>query len=398
MSKLIKIGLFGYGVVGQGVYQILSECKSIHTEIVKICALHPDKKRDISMDHFTFDKNDLLNNPEIELIVELIDDADAAFNILKEALEKGKNVVTSNKKMVAEHLQEIYDLQKSTGKSVLYEGSSCGSIPIIRTLEEYYDNEMLNSVSGIFNASSNYILTRVCGENKDYDLTVQRAQDLGLLESNPSLDIIGYDALYKLAIISAHAYGYFPEITDIVTHGIQNISRYDVQYAREKDVMIKQVAHVRKVGDNNICMFVLPQFIPLDNELTEVKLEDNAVVVEARFSQNHFLKGKGAGGFPTGSAVVSDISALSYDYQYAYKKKAQKTPISITHNVVIEVYLRYYDHKNLSHFNFNKINTEFKSDDFNYIIGEISLKSLREAQEKLNTADIFMAFTGEIVD
>lgn len=398
MSKAIKIGLFGYGVVGRGVYQILESSKSLNTDIVKICAKHPDKKRDLPMDNFTFNKYDLLDNPEIDLIVEVIDDAVAAFEILKEALARGKNVVTSNKKMVAEHLEEIYELQKNTGKSVLYEGSSCGSIPIIRTLEEYYDNEMLNSVSGVFNASSNYILTRVCNENKDYDLTVQRAQDLGLLESNPTLDIVGFDALYKLIIITAHAYGLFPKAEGIINHGIQNISSFDVQYAREKNVLIKQIATVRKVTESEVCMFVLPQFMPDDHDLSYVHLDDNAVVVEASFSQNHLLKGKGAGSYPTGSSIVSDISAMSYDYKYAYKKKEQQFEISQTQDVVIEVYFRYYDKKNLAIFNFEKITSEFCSKEYSYVIGEISLASLLKEKERLNTADIFMAFTGKIID
>lgn len=398
MSKSLKIGLFGYGVVGKGVYNILTNSKSLNTSIVKICAKHPEKKRDLPMDHFSFNKYDLLDNPEIDLIVEVIDDAVAAFEILKEALERGKNVVTSNKKMVAEHLEEIYELQKKTGKSVLYEGSSCGSIPIIRTLEEYYDNEMLNSVSGVFNASSNYILTRVCNENKDYDLTVQRAQDLGLLESNPTLDIVGYDALYKLIIITAHAYGLFLKHDEIVTHGIQNISRYDVQYAKEKNVVIKQIAVARKVNDTEICLFVMPQFLPDDHDLSYVQLDDNAVLVEASFSQNHFLKGKGAGSYPTGSAIVSDISALTYNYKYAYKKKEQHIQVKQTQNVVLEVYFRYYDKKNLEYFQFEKITSEFTSNDYCYVIGQITLQALLKAKDRLNTADIFMAFTGKIID
>lgn len=398
MSKAIKIGLFGYGIVGRGVYQILSASKSLNTEIVKICPKHPEKKRDLPMDNFTFNKYDLLDNPEIDLIVEVIDDAEAAFEILKEALARGKNFVTSNKKMVAEHLEEIYQLQKETGKSVLYEGSSCGSIPIIRTLEEYYDNEMLNSVSGVFNASSNYILTRVCNENQDYDLSVQRAQDLGLLESNPTLDIVGFDALYKLIIITAHAYGIFPKADQIVNHGIQNISKYDVKYAREKNVLIKQIATVRKVNDSEICLFVLPQFMPDDHDLSYVHLDDNAVLVEASFSQNHYLKGKGAGSFPTGSSIVSDISAMTYDYKYAYKKKEQSFNVSQTQDVVIEVYFRYYDKKNLNYFEFEKITSEYLSKEYSYVIGQISLSSLLKAKDRLNTADIFMAFTGKIID
>ena len=138
MKKKINIGLFGYGVVGQGVYNLFANTKSIDLDIVKICCKHEEKKRNISMDHFTFNKSEILSNDSIDLIVEAIDDAEAAFEILKQALSSGKDVVTANKKMLAENLEEIISLQEKHGKSVLYEGSSCGSIPIIRNLEEYY--------------------------------------------------------------------------------------------------------------------------------------------------------------------------------------------------------------------------------------------------------------------
>src|SRR5690606_7379607 len=161
--------------------------------------------------------------------------------------------------------------------------------------------------------------------------------------------------------ITAHAYGYFPKTHEIVTHGIQNINRYDVQYAKEKEVVIKHVAHARKVNDNEICLFVLPQFVSNERDLSYVNLDDNAVEIEASFSQNHFLKGKGAGSFPTGSSVVSDISALTYDYKYAYKKRELHGKLSQTQEVVLEVYFRYYDSKNLQYFQFEKITEEFKS-------------------------------------
>ena len=161
MKKKITIGLFGYGVVGQGVYNLFTNSKSLALDIVKICTKDETKRRNISMDHFTFNKNDILNDESIDLVVEAIDDADAAFEILKIAFKNGKDVVTANKKMIANHLEEIIALEKEFDCSVLYEGSSCGSIPIIRNLEEYYDNEMLNNVNGIFNSSSNYILSQI---------------------------------------------------------------------------------------------------------------------------------------------------------------------------------------------------------------------------------------------
>ena len=390
MKKKINIGLFGYGVVGQGVYSLFTNTKSIALDIVKICCKHQEKRRNISMDHFTFDRNDILNNPEIDLIVEAIDDAEAAFEILKTALKNGKDVVTANKKMLADHLEEIIQLQDEYGKSVLYEGASCGSIPIIRNLEEYYDNEMLNNVSGIFNSSSNYILTQIFDHNKDYDIAVKRAQDLGYLESDPSKDIIGYDALYKLIIVTAHAYGVIVNPEDVVIHGLQNLDRFDIEFAKEKGWVVKTIATVQKVDDDHIALYVMPQFVKKGDAFRLIDNEDNAVLVEAAFSQNHFFSGKGAGGYPIGSAILSDVSAYSYNYKYAYKKLEQNQNLSTSGDLELNVYLRYFDDENLKTFKFEKIEGQYTSKEYNYVIGKIKLSALLEAKVRLNTADIFM--------
>jgi homoserine dehydrogenase len=390
MKKKITIGLFGYGVVGQGVYNLFTNSKSLAIDIVKICAKHPEKRRNISMDHFTFDRNDILNDDAIDLIVEAIDDADAAFEILKIAFKSGKDVVTANKKMLAIHLEEIIALQEEFGRSVLYEGSSCGSIPIIRNLEEYYDNEMLNNVSGIFNSSSNYILSQIFNNNKDYDLAVKRAQDLGYLESDPSSDIIGYDALYKLLIVTAHAYGVIVKPEEVVLHGLQNLDRFDIEFAKEKGWVIKTIATVKKVDEENVCLYVLPVFVNEKSPYRNINNEDNAVMVEAGFSQNHFFSGKGAGGFPIGSAILSDVSAYTYNYKYAYKKSKQIPKLGLSTDIELNVYLRYFDEKNLELFQFEKIQGHYKSGDYNYVIGKIKLSSLLEQKDRLNTADIFM--------
>ena len=395
MKKKITIGLFGYGVVGQGVYNLFTNSKSLAIDIVKICAKQPQKRRNISMDHFTFDRNDILNDDSIGLIVEAIDDADAAFEILKIAFENGKDVVTANKKMLANHLEEIISLQEKYGRSVLYEGSTCGSIPIIRNLEEYYDNEMLNNVSGIFNSSSNYILSQIFNHNKDFDLAVRRAQDLGYLESDPSSDIIGYDALYKLLIVTAHAYGVIIKPEEVVLHGLQNLNRFDIEFAKEKGWVIKTIATVKKVDEGNICLYVLPVFVNDKNPYRNINDEDNALMVEAAFSQNHFFSGKGAGGFPVGSAILSDVSAYTYNYKYAYKKAVQSPKLGVSSDIELNVYLRYFDERNLELFNFEKVQGHFKSDDYSYVIGKIKLSTLLKQKDRLNTADIFLCLLPE---
>lgn len=394
MKKKINIGLFGYGVVGQGVYNLFTNTKSIDLDIVKICCKHEEKKRNISMDHFTFNKSEILTNNSIDLIVEAIDDAEAAFEILKQALSSGKDVVTANKKMLAENLEEIINLQEKYGKSVLYEGSSCGSIPIIRNLEEYYDNEMLNNVRGIFNSSSNYILTQIFDHNKDYDIAVKRAQDLGYLESDPSKDIIGFDALYKLIVVTAHAYGVIVKPENVVIHGLQNLDRFDIEFAKEKGWVVKTIATVQKVDDNHIALYVMPTFVTNDNSFRNIDDADNAIMVEAAFSQNHFFTGKGAGGYPVGSAILSDVSAYSYQYKYAYKKMTY-SDLSVSEDVTLKVYMRYFDKENLDTFQFEKIEGQYISKEYNYVMGKIKLSALLSQRERLNTADIFMCILPE---
>lgn len=396
MIKQVNIGLFGYGVVGKGLYEIIHSNPNLPVHVKKICAKHPEKRRDIPMSNFTFDRYDILNDPEIDLIAEAIDDDQASFDICAYALKNGKNVVTSNKKMLAQHMSELMVLQKENRTALLYEASSCASIPIIRTLEEYYDNDLLKSVSGIFNGSTNYILTKILKENKDYDITLKQAQDLGFSESDPGLDVIGYDALYKLLIVTAHAYGVFIDPKDVVLHGIQYISGYDIQFANERGATIKQIATARKFDDNKIAVYVLPQFVYKEDDLYDVDYEYNAVNVEAAFSQKQFFKGKGAGGHPTGFAMYADISANFHQYKYEYKKHLQQLNYTYSTDATIEVYLRYFDEKNLKHFKFEKISARFTADEYKYVIGEIKLESLKNILDVLNTADIFMVSTGRL--
>jgi homoserine dehydrogenase len=158
--KKLTVGLFGFGCVGYGLYEVLEKTAGLKANIKWICVKDKNKSRQIPMNRFTFDADDILNDDEINTVVELIDDADAAFEIVKAALKKGKAVVTANKKMIADHFTELLQLQKQYDVPLLYEAACCASIPIIRNLEEYYDNDLLESIEGIVNGSTNYILTK----------------------------------------------------------------------------------------------------------------------------------------------------------------------------------------------------------------------------------------------
>jgi len=374
--KHLKLGLFGFGCVGQGLYHVLNETHGIKAEIKKICVKNRNKQRILESAIFTYEKDDILLDPEINVVVELIDDASAAFAIVKEALQHGKHVVTANKRMIAEHLEEIYHLQQQYNRSVLYEGAVCGSIPILRNLEEYYDNDLITSIEGIFNGSTNYILTKVFEEKKSYSEALKGAQDLGFAESDPSLDVQGFDPKFKLTIAIAHTFGAFLKPEDILNIGIQKISPVDLKYARENHLTIKLIARSYKVN-GKICGFVAPQFVPADHMLAAVRNEYNAVLVEGAFAEKQVFIGKGAGGYPTGSAVLSDISALAYDYRYEYKKFTQGEALPFSNDVLVDVIVSFPQGTDITARDFETFKGGYQGIEYQYMTGSARLDQLR---------------------
>lgn len=390
----LRIGMFGYGCVGQGLHDVLNSSKGFRADIVRICVKDRNKKRRIPMSNFTFDKNDILNDSSINLVVELIDDADEAFNIVSTAMRSGKNVVTANKVMVANHFRELVDMQEKYKVSMLYEASAGASIPIIRNLEEYYDNELLYSLRGILNGTTNYVLTLMHNQGIDYNIALDEAREKGFAESDPTLDVEGWDAKYKLCIITGHAYGLFLDPKEVFHYGISTISKFDIQYAREKGFKIKLVPYVGKTNENTITSYVLPRFISPDKYLYNVDNEYNGVITEAAFADKQFFSGKGAGGHATGSAVLSDISANSYGYKYEYKKFQQGTISDYTRDFKLEIYLRYSDEKDRDLFGFEEISEYFSGRQYKYAIGVVNLSRLYELREQLRSLNVFIVNTG----
>ena len=391
MSKKLKLGLFGFGCVGQGLYDILEKTPSINAEVSKICVKDRNKERPLPMDYFTFDKEELLNDENINVIVEVIDTADEAFDIVKTAMQNGKSVVSANKKMIAEHFDDIVRLQQENKVSFLYEASSCASIPVIRNLEEYYDNDLLNAFEGIFNGSSNYILSHMIKEGKGYEEVLKQAQDIGYAESDPILDVGGFDSKYKLVILTAHAFGMYISPQEVFNYGIQHISDYELQFAQEKNVKLKLFAS-SKIINGKLASWVMPQFVNESFKLYNVEYEYNGVVLEGAFSDAQHFIGKGAGSHPTGSAVISDISALAYGYKYEYKKFNRKLGLERINDFIIEVYLRYKDSAVLDQVNFESIDEHYTGRGFNYVIGKVRLNNLMNSPV-VDNPDVFFAQT-----
>jgi len=377
VHRQLTIGLFGFGVVGEGLYKILQQTPSLKARIKKVCIKHPDKKRNAPDELFTTDKNILLNDPEINVIVEVINETDAAFAIVSTALKNGKEVVSSSKKMIAEHFTELLQLQKETGLAVLYEASACASIPVIRNLEEYFDNDLLHGIRAIVNGSTNFILTKMFQEELEFKDALILAQQLGFAESDPRLDVEGYDALNKWVILLNHAYGIIEKPEKVVFTGIQNINSADAQVAIQKNFEIKLIAQAKKLNSGKVAAFVLPQFVKQDDYFVFVKNEYNGVVIESGFADRQFFYGKGAGSFPTASAVLSDISALTYDYHYEYKKLYYHKPHQLSNDFFLRVYISFDDIKYIPKEKFEWFEEWHAHEKRKYIVGILPFTELQ---------------------
>ncbi len=389
-QKQLTIGLFGFGVVGEGLYKVLNQTTSLNATIRKVCIKHPDKQRNAPAELFTTDPAVLLNDPEINVIVELIDDAAAAWTIVSSALSSGKAAVSANKKMIAERLSELLELQHTHNTPFLYESACCASIPVIRNLEEYYDNDLLQGLQGIVNGSTNYILTRISEDGLDFQQALKLAQEKGFAESDPSLDIEGIDAVNKLTILLTHAYGLVSHPSQLVHTGIHKLHAQDAVFAKEKQFDIKLVAQARKLKDGKIAAFVLPQFVKRDSLLADVRNEYNGVIIESGLAEEQFFYGKGAGGFPTASAVLSDLSALRYDYRYEYKKLYRETQSALTDNFYLRVYVSFDSLAQVPHGLFERIDEWSSNDRRCTISGILHFSRLRDGWWKQHNTSLVL--------
>ena len=375
--KELTIGLFGFGVVGEGLYKVLHQTPSLKATIKKICIKHPDKKRNAPAELFTNDADLLLNDPDINVIVEVINETEPAFKIVTTALKNGKAVVSASKKMIAEHLPELLQLQEQTEQPLLYESAACASIPVIRNLEEYYDNDLLHSIKAIVNGSTNFILTRIFEDHLDFQQALLLAQQAGFAESDPRLDVEGYDAVNKWTFLLTHAYGIIEPPSNILFNGIQNIQLQDAIVGKEKKYEIRLVAQAKKLTNGKVAAFVLPQFVTATDHLAFVKNEFNGVVIESGFADEQFFYGKGAGSFPTASAVLSDIAALRYHYRYEYKKLYHHQPLELTNDFYVRVYVSFDDWANIPKEEFEWIEEWHANESRKYLVGVIHFAKLK---------------------
>ena len=379
--KKINIGLFGFGVVGEGIYKVLEEKPQLNAAIKKIVIKDNSKPRNAPSELFSTNADDILNDDEINVVVELISDADAAHDIIIKAFNKGKHVVSANKKLIADHHKELLDLQAKNNVSFLYEASVCGSVPIIRNLEEYFDNDLLNYVSGIVNGTTNYILTKMANENESYQDALKAAQESGFAEADPTADVEGFDASSKLAIITLHAFGKKIDVEQVIRKGITSLKVEDFKYAKEKNYTIKLIANSKinhQTGE--ITSTVLPTFVELNKTIALVNNEYNGVLIGSSLSDEQFLYGKGAGRFPTSSAVLSDISALKYDYQYSIRKYENKEEGVFNQTGKKRIYIGFENQADDVPNIFDEIEERYQSKNYNHIVGVIDIEKLKQKE------------------
>lgn len=336
----IRIGLFGFGVVGQGFYEIVAQQQPMPAEIVKVCVTTNGKSRPYSPDLYTYDPQDILGLEDIDVIIEAISDADAAYHIVSKALRQGRTVITANKKMLAEHLEELLALEQAYRGTLLYEAACGGAIPVLRLLDEYFGHEQISSLRAIINGTTNYILTQQYEQGWGYQQALQEAQRLGYAEANPALDVSGRDATNKACLLALQAFGVAIHPDSILQLGITNIDYSDVAYARNNNSTIKLIAGLLPFADGKLRIQVLPTFVKNTSALATISDAFNAIEFTGKYSGTHLLKGRGAGGSPTGAALYSDLVYSASGRRYSHNKYFSSAEVTTSGSGEIAVYIR----------------------------------------------------------
>ncbi len=318
-GKQVNVGILGYGVVGGGAYRILRDNAEgiAHraggpVTVTRVADVDWEREREVMPPESvqTTDATDVINDPDVHIVVETIGGVDPALGYVLGAIRSGKGVVTANKEMMAKHGAEILDAAVDVPVDVEFEGSAGGGIPIVRSLKEGLEGNTIDEIVGILNGTTNYILTRMSEGGESFDDALAEAQRMGYAEADPSADIEGDDAAYKIAILAAIAFGKRINIADVPREGISKITPSDIEYAAEMGYVIKLLA-IAKDDGSEVEVRVHPALVPTSHPLAAVGDVFNAVLVRGDAVGDVMLYGRGAGAEPTGSAVVGDIISIA---------------------------------------------------------------------------------------
>lgn len=311
MEKKIKIGLIGLGTVGSGVFKTLQNFEDV--EIVKIAVRNKNKKRNIeNLDEsiITDDPYEVVNDPEIQIVAELVGGIEPAFDLIKTAIKNGKHIVTANKELLAKHGEELFNFAESNNKVVLYEAAIAGGIPLIMPIKTILAGNKITKIKAILNGTTNYILTKMDVQGASYSDVLKESQELGYAEADPTGDVEGFDAAYKITTLATIAFGKRIKIDKVYREGITKISPDDMKAANEMGYKIKLIASAELNEDGRADVRVHPMLVPKSKSLAHIDYVTNAVSLTGHPVGDVTLSGPGAGEFPTASSVVGDILAI----------------------------------------------------------------------------------------
>mmetsp|Transcript_1107 Transcript_1107/g.1811 ORF Transcript_1107/g.1811 Transcript_1107/m.1811 type:complete len:471 (-) Transcript_1107:196-1608(-) len=326
-AETITLGIFGGGTVGGGIVEIINAKQALFEkmtgktiQVKKICVRDASKERDFAVPDgcdIVTSYDDILDDESIDVVVEVMGGTDEAKNVVYQSLEKGKNVVTANKALIAKHLPDIeavlnkVNAGRETPVEFRYEAAVCGGIPIIRSMQSDFVGDEINMISGIINGCTNYMLTSMDRDAKSYDEALKEASALGYAEADPTLDVGGFDARSKLRILMRLAYGVEVNEEEISCRGIQELTKMDFDYAKMMGGTIKLLGVSKKIDETRVAAFVSPCYVSNDDSLANVNGATNAVEVISDNLQSSTYIGQGAGRFPTANSCINDIVSLA---------------------------------------------------------------------------------------
>lgn len=312
MENKIKIGLIGLGTVGSGVFKTLQHFDNI--EIVKIAVRNKNKKRNIeTLDEsiITDDPYEVVNHPDIQIVAELVGGIEPAFDLITTAIKNGKHIVTANKELLAKHGEELFNIAEKYNKVVLYEAAIAGGIPLIMPIKTILAGNKITKIKAILNGTTNYILTKMDVQGASYADVLKESQELGYAEADPTGDVEGFDAAYKITTLATIAFGKRIKIDKVYREGITKISPDDMKAANEMGYKIKLIASAELNEDGRADVRVHPMLVPKSKTLAHIDYVTNAVSLSGHPVGDVTLSGPGAGEFPTASSVVGDILAIA---------------------------------------------------------------------------------------
>lgn len=313
MNKL-RIGIIGLGTVGCGVYKTLQNNENI--EIIKIAVKNLNKQRgvDVPRDMLTDNPYELVNDPSIDVVVELIGGVEPAFDYISTAIKNGKHIVTANKELLAKRGEELFNLAEEYNRVVLYEAAIAGGIPIIMPIKTILAGNKINKIHAILNGTTNYILTKMDADGASYEDVLKEAQQLGYAETDPTGDVEGFDAAYKITTLATIAFKKRVKIENVYREGITKIRKEDMAKANEFGYKIKLIASATIDENDNADVRVHPMLVPKNSMLAHTDYVTNAVLISGHPIGSIVLSGPGAGEFPTASSVVGDILAIAAEF------------------------------------------------------------------------------------